>query len=147
MNEDDLVENDVFMSVVTWLLQYGLVIIGAAITLAGVLAWSGRWRSWARQKTYGMLTRVPTRYTLGLAFLGPGIIFISLGIFADLGIIPGSDDVYDVIGAALIFVSLIGVFWWPAALTPRWYRDWLTWGGPQETDPWPTDKERAEGRR
>lgn len=147
MNEDDLLENDVFMSVVTWLLQYGLVIIGAAITLAGVLAWSGRWRSWARQKSYGMFTRVPTRYTLGLAFLGPGIIFISLGIFADLGIIPGSDDVYDVIGAALIFVSLIGVFWWPVALTPRWYRDWLNWGGPQETDPWPTDKERAEGRR
>lgn len=147
MNEGDLVENDVFMSVVTWMLQYGLVIIGAAVTLAGLLAWSGRWRSWARPKGYGALTRVPTRYTLGLAFLGPGIIFISLGIFADLGILPGSDDVYDAIGAALIFVSLIGVFWWPVALTPRWYRDWLAWGGPLDTDPWPTDRERAEGRR
>lgn len=143
MNEDDLLENAVFMSVVTWLLQYGLVIIGAAITLAGVLAWSGRWRSWARQKSYGVLTRVPTRYTLGLAFLGPGIIFISLGIFADLGIIPGSDDVYDVIGAALILVSLMGVFWWPVALTPRWYREWLSWGGPLETGPWPSTSRRA----
>ncbi|NUL47606.1 hypothetical protein F7P69_20725 [Cellulosimicrobium funkei] len=147
MNEGDLVENDVFMSVVTWLLQYGLVIIGAAVTLAGVLAWSGRWRSWARPKGYGVLTRVPTRYTLGLVFLGPGIIFISLGVFADLGIVPGTDEVYDAIGAALIFVSLIGVFWWPASLTPRWYRDWLAWGGPLETDPWPTDRERVEGRR
>lgn len=147
MNEDDLVENDAFMSVVTWLLQYGLILLGAAITIAGVLAWSGRWRSWARPKNFGALTRVPTRYTLGLAFLGPGIIFISLGILADLGIVPGSDGVYDVIGAALILVSLIGVFWWPAALTPRWYRDWLAWGGPLETDPWPDDRERAEGRR
>ncbi|XKH53153.1 hypothetical protein LG284_14435 [Citricoccus nitrophenolicus] len=147
MSEDDLLENDVFMSVVTWALQYGLFIIGTALTVAGVLAWSGRWRSWARPKGYGVLMRVRTRYTLGLAFLGPGIILISLGVHADVGAIPGSDNVYDGIGAAFIFVSLLGVFWWPVALTPRWYRDWLAWGGPMETDPWPTVEERTEGRR
>lgn len=85
---------------------------------AGLAAYTGRWRSWASAD--------PTFFYaigFGILFLG-----IGMGLFA---VITALGDILPLaaqrVGAVAVFtflgITLLSLFWFPRALTPRWFRE------------------------
>lgn len=134
-------------SVWNFLGQFGFIVVGAGMVLLAVFAWTGWWRAWAAALPLGLGAGSLNFFPFSAGLLGAGIACFGLSVNAEFGYIPGSAGFYDALGIAFAAVSLISMLWWPQRLAPGWHRDWLAWGGPEVTDPWPTDEEREEGRR
>jgi hypothetical protein len=142
----------VFVAFISWFLQYGFFVLGAAMAAQAVLAWSGTWRRWVLHLPPGFAVTRLNFFPFCMGLFGLGLVFIGLSINADAGTVPGPEGVYDGIGVLFFALSLVAFVWWPAALAPGWHRDWIRWAwlkgtDPRETDPWPTEAERAQGRR
>ena len=127
--------------------QYGLVAAGVLMVGQATLAWSGRWRSWAAALPLGMGVGNLNFFPFSAGLFGMALVFFGLSVNADVGFIPGSAQAFDSIGVAFAVVSVISMLWWPRRLAPGWHRDWVAWGGPDDTDLWPTYEEREQGRR
>lgn len=139
--------SDALMAIVAWFLQYGLIILGVLLVGLSVLAWSGHWRSWATALPLGLGVGSLDLFPLSAGLFGPALLCFGLSANADAGYIPGTAEAYDAIGVVFAAAFLLSVLWWPRRLTPGWHRDWVAWGGPDATGPWPTDEERQQGRR
>jgi hypothetical protein len=131
----------------SWIGQFvpfgiGLVLIGVA-----VLAWSGRWRGWAPspKAPFAGTTRNFVPFTLGL--FGIAALFLGLASNVSAGVLPGDAAVWNVAVGVFAVLAAVSTQWWPAALTPGWYQDWVRRGGNEQTDPWPSTNARVRGHR
>ncbi len=94
------------------------LVLGALFVLAGVLAYTGRWRSWTATSMW--LPRV----VFGTVFAGIALWFICLGLALHGKWAHVVTDVAGVFGLAFV----ISAFWLPAFLLPQWFRDWQAAG-------------------
>lgn len=143
---------DLLEASVVWFLQYGLFVAGGLMVVQAVLAWSGRWRSWAPRPPAGLTWTTMNYFPFTVGVFGLALIFFGLSIHADVGTFAGPAAIYDALGAACAVISCASLLWWPSFLTPGWHRDWMlrcrqNGGKPFETDPWPSAEERREGHR
>lgn len=142
MNDEGLA-----VELLTWIFQYGLILLGAGLIVVGVLAFSGRWRRWVFHPRT-LLAVVPYNvFPLCLGFLGVGLTFLGLSFNTGEGWVPGDAQVYDALAWVGFALALVSFIWWPQSLMPGWHRDWMRRGGDDVTSPWPTDREREEGHR
>lgn len=93
------------------------ILVGIALIVAGVAAYLGRWRRWA-------FARPVFSYAIGFGVLYVGIGMIVFGLLTVFGdAVPlGVQRVGAVVVLALIATMLLSLFWFPAFLTPRWFR-------------------------
>jgi hypothetical protein len=103
------------------------LVLGAILLAAGVAAWTGRWRSWARQFAFGVLPA-----PLGL-FPGLGLGLIAYGL-SGVGAVPLKSPV-TAIGVLAAFAGLALSFWAPAWFGPAWYREDPKLDAPDLGDP------------
>ncbi|KSU52189.1 hypothetical protein AS029_14435 [Microbacterium enclense] len=91
--------------------------VGVALTVAGTAAYLGRWRRWA-------FARPVFSYAIGFGVLYVGIGMVIFGILTMLGdAVPlVLERAAAVVVLALIATMLLSLFWFPAFLTPRWFR-------------------------
>ncbi|MDI3331611.1 MAG: hypothetical protein QJR09_12895 [Micrococcus sp.] len=131
----------------TWTGQFGPFIVGLALIGVAVLAWSGRWRGWAAspKAPFAMTTRNVIPFTLGL--FGVAALFLGLSWNVAAGVVPGASAPWDIAAGVFAVLAWVSTLWWPAALTPSWYQDWVHRGGNEQTDPWPSPRARSKGHR
>lgn len=141
-----MVEN-VPESLWSWAGQFGFIVAGGIMVFLAVLAWTGKWRDWASAQPSGLALINLNFFPFSAGLFGLGLVCFGLSANAEFGLVPGTKQAYDWIGVTFCVLSLLSGLWWPKTAAPGWHRDWLAWGGPDETDPWPTDEEREEGRR
>ncbi|NUL46924.1 hypothetical protein F7P69_17215 [Cellulosimicrobium funkei] len=95
-------------------------ILGGVTFISGILAYQGRYKSWLVLKSF----LAPGWAGLASLYLGMGLLLIGAGGFAASTDLP---DVIVVVCGALGFPSLvlgiIGFFWLPRFLWPRWLKD------------------------
>ncbi len=93
------------------------LLLGVAFLVLGVVAYSGRWKGWMRvRRGFGS--------TIGFAWLWLGAAFLAaaIGLLAN----PYSPAAFAVLiglAAILLLVAIVGAFWLPRFLLPRWYLD------------------------
>jgi hypothetical protein len=87
-----------------------IAIVAAPLLAVGLLGYTGLWRSWARGGLHYAV--------LGCAWWGAGLALIGLAGLFPHGIAAG----VGLTGCALAVLGVIGFFWLPAPLTPRWFR-------------------------
>lgn len=93
------------------------LLLGVAFLILGVVAYSGRWKGWMRvRRGFGS--------TIGFAWLWLGAAFLAaaIGLLAN----PYSPAAFAVLiglAAILLLVAIVGAFWLPRFLLPRWYLD------------------------
>lgn len=95
----------------------GIFVFSAAMIVAGLLAYAGRWRSWA-------FRRPVLSYAIGF-----GTLFVGIGaavggvtgiLLPALGI--GAQRVLMTTAFVLFLVGFLSMFWFPRFLTPEWFR-------------------------
>lgn len=98
-------------------MSFAAVLVGIALIVGGVAAYLGRWRRWA-------FARPVFSYAVGFGVLYVGIAMTIFGILTLLGdAVPlGVQRVGAVVVLALMAMMLLSLFWFPAFLTPRWFR-------------------------
>lgn len=95
-----------------------ILVFALAMIAAGVLAYVGRWRSWA-------FARPVWSYAIGLGtlYLGIGIgvgwVIVTFGASWPLAV----QRTLIAVAFAFVLVMLVSLFWFPRFLTPRWFRD------------------------
>jgi uncharacterized membrane protein YhaH (DUF805 family) len=96
-----------------WIGLFALFLIAA-----GMSAYTGRWRSWASADP-----RFFYAIGFGILYLGIGIgLFAVIRALSD--ILPlAAQRTGAVVVFALLGITLLSLFWFPLALTPRWFRD------------------------
>jgi hypothetical protein len=93
------------------------LLLGVAFLVLGVVAYSGRWKGWMRvRRGFGS--------TIGFAWLWLGAAFLAaaIGLLAN----PYSPAAFAALiglAAILLLVAIVGAFWLPRFLLPRWYLD------------------------
>ncbi|GAA4381910.1 hypothetical protein [Paeniglutamicibacter cryotolerans] len=130
------------------LLIFLVVIALAALALAIPFfrAWTGAWRSWARQGP-GPLVFTKRNYAplqFGVAALA--IVCLAPAIYASAERLESAGLIWNVLLVVFIPVGLGMRWWWPAALTPRWHKDWVGRGGLPETPLWGPNEEVPEAQ-
>lgn len=100
------------------------------------LAWSGRWRTWAPKPPGPFIF---TRRNYDPMYLGVGgvaVLCIWPAVFASLARAEYAETLWTLL--LVIFVPIVfGMrWWWPAAVTPRWHKEWVARGGTEETPLW-----------
>ncbi len=95
-----------------------LLVVGAPFVAGGLLAYSGRWRSWTSSFTFRPYTIFGSLF-LGLAawFFGPALTFSG-----------AVGAVFYVLAVASGVVMIASVFWLPDVLLPGWFRAWRAAG-------------------
>jgi hypothetical protein len=93
------------------------LLLGVVFVVLGVVAYSGRWKGWMRvRRGFGS--------TIGFAWLWLGAAFLAAAI--GLLVNPYSPAAFAgliVLAAILLLVAIVGAFWLPRFLLPRWYLD------------------------
>ena len=93
------------------------LLLGVVFLVLGVVAYSGRWKGWMRvRRGFGS--------TIGFAWLWLGAAFLAatIGLLAN----PYSPAAFAALiglAAILLLVAIVGAFWLPRFLLPRWYLD------------------------
>lgn len=97
-----------------------LLVVGAGLLAASWLAWSGRWRGWAKDFVLGTwpVTLLPG---LGGIAAGVGLAELSLATDTTLGAVVGIVSLA-LGGVALAAGTVLG-FWEPEWFGPGWYRE------------------------
>ncbi|GAA1682901.1 hypothetical protein GCM10010977_30710 [Citricoccus zhacaiensis] len=110
------------------------VIPGLAGLIPGWLAWTGRYRNWARQPKSTWSTTRYNMFPLHIGWIGFTWIMLWASLWIDY-FHPGWTS--SVPGFWLLFpflvITVILNFWWPRFLTPAWHRDWVDRGGRYDT--------------
>lgn len=92
--------------------QIGSGLVGVALLVLGALAWSGRWRSWAKDHTRGPAV-------LGIA-PGTGLLLVGYALYGSLPTeVVATVTVAGLVGATAGWVLYV---WEPAWWGPRWWR-------------------------
>lgn len=124
-----------------------LVLTGLALLacLPAMLAYSGRYRNFARQLPVfqAVSRRNVWPFTSGAlgAFFLTALCRRALDVTADgTPVLWGVFRVLLGLFGGLVVVSL---FTWPRFLSPRWYRDWLDRGGTRDTSVFSPEEHRA----
>jgi hypothetical protein len=112
-----------------------LLILGAVFVAAGLLVYSGRWRSWAA----GYRLRPHTFF--GLLWLGLALLFAAPAAELDQHGHHGLALVFEIPAAACAIVLILTLFRLPGWLLPSWYREWTARGSA------PTEHLPHRGRR
>lgn len=103
---------------------------------ACALAWSGRWRTWAA-KGPGPLIFTKRNYApMHLGVAGVALLCIWPAILASLDRWENAETLWTVIIVVFVPIGIGMRWWWPAAVTPRWHKDWVRRGGLDETPLW-----------
>lgn len=82
----------------------------------GILAYTGVWKGWIRVvRGFGS--------TIGFACLWVGLAFLA-GVLASAvdGTSAVASTILFVVAAILLGITVVGLFWLPQFLLPRWYR-------------------------
>lgn len=139
--------NATSQALLSWIGQFGPLIIGLVLVGVAALAWSGRWRGWAPspKAPFAGTKRNFIPFTLGL--FGATGLFLGLAWNVSAGALPGDPAVWNVAAGVFAVLAALSTQWWPASWTPGWYRDWVHRGGNEQTDPWPSVKARSKGHR
>ena len=92
------------------------IVGGLVFVLAGIVAYTGLWKGWIRvRRGYGS--------TIGFAWLWLGLSFSTAGAAVLVDDSSRAASTILVGAAGLLFViAVVGFFWLPAFLLPRWYR-------------------------
>jgi len=94
------------------------LLLGVVFLVLGAVAYSGRWKGWMRvRRGFGS--------TIGFAWLWLGAAFLTAAV--GLLVNPYSPAAFAVLiglAAILLLVAIMGAFWLPRFLLPRWYRAW-----------------------
>lgn len=98
------------------------IVLGVALLVASAAAWTGRWRTWARQFPIGLLAS-----PLGM-FPAAGVTFLVGGLAAADAIPDTSPLVF--VALVIVVAGLVLSFWSPPWFGPAWYRE-----SPKLTDP------------
>ncbi|MGP3536617.1 hypothetical protein ACTU3I_17640 [Microbacterium sp. RD1] len=91
-------------------------VLAAAFIVAGVLAYTGRWKGWiATARGYGTY--------IGFSLLYLGVAFALAGLALSLADVsrPAFLILIAVAGVALV-LAVIGFWWLPRFLVPEWFR-------------------------
>lgn len=94
------------------------LLLGVVFLVLGAVAYSGRWKGWMRvRRGFGS--------TIGFAWLWLGAAFLT----AAIGLLvnpysPAAFAALIAVAAILLLVAIMGAFWLPRFLLPRWYRTW-----------------------
>ncbi len=85
---------------------------------AGLSAYTGRWRSWASADP-----RFFYAIGFGILYLGIGVGLFALITALGEALPLAAQRAGAVVVFALLGITLLSLFWFPPALTPRWFRD------------------------
>lgn len=92
-------------------------LIGAGFLTLGVLAYTGRWRRWmGPARGYGTFIGFSLLY-IGIAFLAA-----SAGVTVWDAATPVAAVLFGIAAIALV-IAIVGLWWMPRMLQPRWYRE------------------------
>jgi hypothetical protein len=96
-----------------------MFVCGVGFTVAGVNAYSGRWRGWAVKRYFTfVLYPAGQSWALGLALMGPGLLLVQVAALLPK---PAGRPL-GVLAIVLLLLGGIGLFYVPRPLLPRWYR-------------------------
>ncbi|WP_264667604.1 hypothetical protein [Arthrobacter sp. VKM Ac-2550] len=107
------------------------IVIGAGFALAGVLAYTGRWRSWAASMRWWEFGKRP-RFGFFCLFVGIAVLVVPLSVVIHEVI--GVEAIAKAIvwlaipAGALALMCFVGL---PGFLKPRWYKEWVARGAIQ----------------
>jgi hypothetical protein len=90
-----------------------LVVIGGVLVVLGAAAYAGLWRWWTGRGQDRTIM-------FGGFWIGVG--FVLIGLAPLLGTNENGRLVVTAIGGAIVVVGMLGAWWTPLALTPRWFR-------------------------
>lgn len=100
------------------------------------LAWSGRWRTWAAKPPGPFIFTRRNYDPMYLDVAGAALLCIWPAIFASLDGAEHAETLWTVL---IVVFAPIGIgmrWWWPAAVTPRWHKDWVARGGSEGIPLW-----------
>lgn len=110
------------------------VVPALAGLVPGWLAWTGRYRNWARQPNSLWSTTRYNYFPLYMGWVAITWMVLWTSIWIDhfnpgwMSSVPG----FTVLMPFLAVTVLLN-FWWPRALTPAWHQDWVGRGGTVDT--------------
>ncbi len=94
-------------------MSIGLIIFGLCAAVAGLSAYTGRWRGWAQRSGYS------NNLGFSLAYIGIGFALMGIFIAFPQGTVP--INLLIAVWMTLNGCGVIGYFWLPAFMLPKWF--------------------------
>ncbi len=108
-------------------LLFGVPGLGALAV--GIMAWSGRWRSWAPRYVSIRASSSRNYEPLQVGLAGVMILLAMVPLTATLERWESAGLLWTVFAVFAVPVLVTARLWWPHRLTPRWHKDWIRRGG------------------
>ncbi|MEE1621785.1 hypothetical protein ACQ3I4_09810 [Zafaria sp. Z1313] len=109
---------------------------GLTALAIGVWAWSGRWRTWAPRPVAAFFFTRRNYLPLQAGAAGILILGAAVPLTATLERWDNADLLWTAYAFTAAPLAIASRWWWPAAVTPRWHKEWVRRGGTADTRLW-----------
>lgn len=126
-----------------------IVVSTTALAIPFFRAWNGSWRSWAIQGPGPLIFTKRNYAPLHFGVGALAILALGVAVYVSAERLALADTIWNIF-LAIFIPSGIGIrWWWPAALTPRWHKEWVKRGGTPKTPLWDPGEEvpQAQARK